>query len=168
MVTEGTIVSLSTTINYLSYNKSEEVNKIMEEISIANINLIMSGLIFDGCDDEIDTVYYYISVPETSYISKKIYEYRGDKYNLTKPEEMVRLYKKIVVDFRFYNNDLHLRDNKEDVYNNIYNSVIIRENVRHTVWTDENYKEVDKYVSDTIDKIHKYINVSKYNKRKNK
>ena len=168
MVTEGTIVSLSTTINYLSYNKSEEVNKIMEEISIANINLIMSGLIFDGCDDEIDTVYYYISVPETSYISKKIYEYRGDKYNLTKPEEMVRLYKRIVVDFRFYNNDLHLRDNKEDVYNNIYNSVIIRENVRHTVWTDENYKEVDKYVSDTIDKIHKYINVSKYNKRKNK
>lgn len=168
MVTEGTIVSLSTTINYLSYNKTEEINKIMEEISIANINLIMSGLIFDGCDDEIDTVYYYISVPETSYISKKIYEYRGDKYNLTKPEEMVRLYKKIVVDFRFYNNDLHLRDNKEDVYNNIYNSVIIRENVRHTVWTDENYKEVDKYVSDTIDKIHKYINVSKYNKRKNK
>ena len=51
MVTEGTIVSLSTTINYLSYNKSEEVNKIMEEISIANINLIMSGLIFYGCDD---------------------------------------------------------------------------------------------------------------------
>lgn len=168
MVTEGTIVSLSTTINYLSYNKTEEINKIMEEISIANINLIMSGLIFDGCDDEIDTVYYYISVPETSYISKKIYEYRGTKYNLSKPEEMIRLYKRIVVDFRFYNNDLHLRDNKDEVYNNIYNSVIIRENLRKNVWTDENYKEVDKYVSDTIDKIHKYINVSKYNKRENK
>ena len=81
---------------------------------------------------------------------------------------MIRLYKRIVVDFRFYNNDLHLRDNKDEVYDNIYNSIIIRENLRKAIWTDENYKEVDKYVSDTIDKIHKYINVSKYNKRENK
>ena len=168
MVTEGTIVSLSTTINYLSYNKSKEINKIMEEISRANINLIMAGLIFDGCDDEIDTVYYYISVPETSYITNKIFKYSNTKYDLSNPEEIIRLYKRIVVDFRFYNNDLHLRDNKDQVYANLYDSIIVRENIRKCIWTDENYNEVDKYVSDTIDKIHRYINISKYKKREKK
>ena len=34
MVTEGTIVSLSTTINYLSYNKTEEINKRLDELYV--------------------------------------------------------------------------------------------------------------------------------------
>lgn len=166
MVTEGTIISLAATMNYLSYNKEKEINNKMEEMSIANLHLIMSGLIVEGCEDEIDTVIYYISIPETSSISKKIFEYDDEKYNLSIPEELVRLYKRITVDHRYYNNDLYLRENNKEVYQNIYDNTIIRENIRKEEWTDEKYNEVDKYVSDTIDKIYKYIKVSRYRNKK--
>lgn len=166
MVTEGTIISLAATMNYLSYNKEKEIKNKMEEMSITNLHLIMSGLIFEGCEDEIDTVIYYISIPETSSISKKIFEYDGEKYNLSIPEELVRLYKRITVDHRYYNNDLYLRENNKDIYQNIYDNTIIRENIRKEEWTDEKYNEVDKYVSDTIDRIYKYIKVSRYRNKK--